>query len=118
MYTSDATIPVKRYQLNGDKVALVEKPPAKLFLRGPIPMDWLSAAAHLPGKTLHLANALWWLKGMSKGSPFKLAPKALDLFDISRDAVLDGLNRLESVGLIRVERKAGSKPVVTIIDAP
>ena len=29
------------------------------FLKGPIPMDWLSAAARLPGKSLHVAIAIW-----------------------------------------------------------
>ncbi len=114
MSNEELKIPVKRFQLNPELQMLVEAPPKLLFLRGPIPMDWLSKAADLPGKTLHLALALWWLKGMSKVEAFKLTRKALTLLHISRDATRDGLNRLEQQGLIRVERKTGQSHVITI----
>ena len=116
MSNEELKIPVKRFQLNPELQMLVEAPPKLLFLRGPIPMDWLSKASDLPGKTLHLAMALWWLNGMSKGRAFKLTGKALDLLHVSRDAMRDGLNRLEQHGLIRVERKTGQRPVITILN--
>ena len=115
MTDEELNTPVKRYQLNPKSGALMEAPPKPLFLRGPIPMDWLSKASDLPGKTLHLAMALWWLNGMSKGESFKLTGKALDLLHVSRDAMQDGLNRLEQHGLIQVERKTGQRPVITIL---
>ncbi len=86
-----------------------------LFLRGPIPMNWLSKAAKLPGKTLNVALALWWRHGMAKGEPFKLTQKALKSLHVGRDATSDGLVRLEREGLIRVERKAGQRPIISIL---
>ena len=115
MTNQDHKIPVTRLQLDKKSGDLTEAHPKALFLRGPIPMDWLSKAANLSGKTLHLANALWWLKGMDKTQPFKLTQKALDLMHVSRDAASDGLGRLEKSGLITVERKAGQRPTITIL---
>ena len=79
-------------------------------------MAWLSKAAQLPGKTLHVAMALWWLHGMAKGKPLKLTQKALDYFNVSRYAVRGGLALLERQGLIGVERKAGQRPTISILD--
>lgn len=115
MYTHDSQVPVKRLQLNRTSGALVEAPLKEIFLKGPIPMKWLNKAAKLPGKSLHVANALWWLHGMSKGKPFKLTQKALDYFAVGRDAASDGLDRLEKRGLIQVERKAGQRPTIAIL---
>ena len=115
MSNEDLKIPVTRLQLDRKSGVLTEAPLKALFLRGPIPMDWLSKAANLSGKTLHLANALWWLKGMTKTQSFKLTQKALDLMHVSRDAASDGLLRLEKQGLIAVERKSGQRPTITIL---
>ncbi len=87
----------------------------ELFLRGPIPMTWLSKAAKLPGKTLNVALSLCWLYGMAKGKPFKLTQKALNLLHVGRDAASDGLVRLEQEGLIRVERQAGQRHIISIL---
>jgi len=78
-------------------------------------MAWLSAAASLPGKALHLAIAIQWLHGMATTSEFKLTGKALELFSLSRDATADGLKRLEALGLIRVDRQPGKRPLIRVI---
>lgn len=65
----DHNMPVKRLQLDRTTGKLVESAKAALFLRGPIPLNWLSCAAVLPGKTLNVSIALWWLHGMAKGNP-------------------------------------------------
>ena len=116
MYTPDSQIPVKRLQLNRASGKLVEAPRKELFLRGPIPLEWLGQAARLPGKTLNVALALWWLHGMSQGKPFKLAQKALDTLNVSRETSGDCLVRLEQHGLIQVMRKPGRSPVISILD--
>jgi hypothetical protein len=113
--TPDLNVPVKRLQLNRASGTLVEAPMKVLFLRGPIPMDWLSNASNLPGKTLNVAVALWWLHGMANKKPFKLTQKALESLNVGRDAASDGLVRLEQQGLIRVERKTGQRPIISIL---
>ena len=71
-YTSDLHVPVRRLQLDRASGALAAAPRKELFLRGPVPLEWLGKAAALPGKTLNVAIALWWRHGMAKGKPFKL----------------------------------------------
>jgi hypothetical protein len=115
MYSMDSGIPTRRLQLDPTTGVLLESPPKILFLRGPIPMVWLERAASLPGKAFQLGTALWWLYGMSKGKSFKVTQKALKYFHISRDAASDGLKRLEQLGLIKVERNPGKRPVVFIV---
>jgi hypothetical protein len=114
-YLSDLHVPVRRLQRNPVSGALVEVPKTALFLRGPVPLVWLGQAAALPGKTLHVAIALWWRHGMAKGQPFKLTQKALEIFDVERDAASRGLARLEHAGLIQVERRPGQRPTIAIV---
>ncbi len=85
------------------------------FIRGPIPLAWLNVAAKLPGKTLNVGLAIWWLAGMSKTTAFKLTGKSLSQLGVSRDAASDGLKRLEDNGLILVKRSPGQRPTVQIL---
>ena len=92
-----------------------EVPQSVPFLKGPIPLWWLTRAANLPGKATALGIALWWLHGMSKDGFVKLTGKALEAMNVSRDAATDGLRRLEADGLVSVQRAKGKRPVVHII---
>lgn len=84
------------------------------FLKGPIPMAWLSAAAHLPGKAINLAIAIRFMSGMVGWTSIKLNRRLLSDMKISPDACSDGLLRLEQAGLIRVTRKPGQRPLIDI----
>jgi hypothetical protein len=114
-YTSDLNVPVKRLQLAVASGNLVAAPKKELFLRGPIPLEWLGEAAALPGKTLNVAVALWWRQGMAKGKPFKLTRTALRYLNVERDAASAALERLERAGLIQVERRPGQRPNISIV---
>ena len=111
---ADSSVPVKRLRLSPVTGTLVETKPAVLFLKGPIPLDWISTAAKLPGKALAVGIALWWLGGMSKGGEVKVTKTALNALNVSRDALYDGLKRLEEANLITVIRKPGKRPLVRI----
>jgi hypothetical protein len=111
-------IGTKRLRFNGSSGTWVSATEKKLFLKGPVPLGWLSAAASLPGKALHLGVALWWLQGMSKTPHIKVTKKALHFFALSRDATRDGLLRLENKGLIRVQRSPGQRPRIWLIPDP
>lgn len=112
----DRAVPVKRLRFSPSSTGpkLVEVATTKPFLKGPIYMDWLSAAASLPGKAINLALAVRWLVDMNGGKPAKLTAKALELLDVSDDACSDGLRRLESAGLVTVTRHPGQRPIVGI----
>lgn len=90
-------------------------PKRELFLKGPVPLNWLTKAATLSGKTLNVGIALWWQYGMSNGKPFKLTRKSLQSLCVERDACGDAIRRLEQAGLISVERKPGQRPTVLIL---
>jgi hypothetical protein len=115
MYLDDRSIPVKRVRHDSSTGKYIDAPLSTPFLKGPIPLAWLNEAAKLPGKALNLSIAIWWLAGMAKTKTFKLTGKALDQLDISRDAASSGLKRLESQGLIRVQRSPGQRPTVEIL---
>jgi len=88
---------------------------AEPFLKGPIPMWWIAKAAHLPGKTLAVGMAIWWLRGMAQDKPFKLTQKALDTLAVSPDAAYDGLRRLEAAGLVKVTRAPGQRATIDVL---
>ena len=107
----------EEFRLTDDKrVQKSIKTSTQPFLKGPIPLNWLSKSAHLGGKALHVSLALWLLVGLTRSKTVKLSRWALTVFGIGRRGVYSGLNKLEGVGLVSVERKSGCRPVVTILD--
>ncbi|MFA6015453.1 MAG: hypothetical protein WC742_10335 [Gallionellaceae bacterium] len=95
--------------------ALVEQPKAEFFLRGPIPLSWLSRAARLPGKTINVSLAICWLVGMSSTKLIRLNRNALERFHVSNDAAGDALRRMETDGLITLHKKSGRRPLIEIL---
>ena len=43
------------------------------FLKGPVPLAWLEAAARLPGKSLHAGIALWYAAGLARSASVPLS---------------------------------------------
>ena len=112
---TDKAIAVRRLQLDVISGKLVSAPKKSLFLAGPIPLDWIHKAAELPGKSLNVAFAIWWLYGMAKGKPLKLTPLSLNSFCVKREAASAALNRLEMAGLIQLQRSLGKRPTILIL---
>ena len=88
------------------------------FLRGPIPLHWLSIAARLPGKTLHAGLAIWLEAGMRNSAVVPLSNVTGQRLGLDRNAKYRALSWLEEAGLITVERKLGRAPIVTIKSSP
>jgi hypothetical protein len=88
------------------------------FLRGPIPLAWLSLAARLPGKTLALALALWFQSGRKNSREVSLSGPILERFSVRRKAMYRGLDALQAAGLVSVAKQPGKNPTVTILDPP
>ena len=86
------------------------------YLRGPIPWPWLSAAARLPGKTLHVAVAIWFVAGLKNNRTIRFRPAVGRGLGLSRYAAYTGLAALEKLGLIQVDRQRGRSPIITIVD--
>ena len=88
--------------------------PGSWFLKGPIPGDWLSKAARLPGHALHVGLALWYLAGLRKTETVKPTWQTWERFGVSPDSALRGLRALEQSRLVSVVRNRGCAPTVTI----
>ncbi len=86
----------------------------KLFVRGPIPWAWLTAAARLSGRGLHVGIVLWLESGLRKSAVVALSQRRLRDLGVDRYAGYRGLSRLEQAGLVDVERQAGRLSVVTL----
>lgn len=87
------------------------------FLKGPVPLGWLEVAARLPGKSLHAGIALWYAAGLTRSSTVPLSNLSGARLALDRNAKYRALAWLEGAGLVRVERKLGRAPVVTILPA-
>lgn len=89
------------------------------FLRGPIPMDWIKAAATASGRGsgIQVAIALWYLSGLHRQArTVKLRSSVLRAMGVDRHAGYRGLRALEKAGLVKVVRHPGRCPVVTLLD--
>ena len=87
---------------------------SKMFIKGPIPLGWMTKAASVGGKTLHVAVALWFLVGLKRSRKVTLSQSKLKLFGVSRQASYRALLRLEDAGLVSVDRHPGRNPIVTL----
>lgn len=92
--------------------------PGELFLKGPIPWNWLSAAARCGGKALHVTLVLWLESCMKRTREVKLSRRHLLSLGVLRDAGSRGLDKLEKAGLVQVTRLPGCSPRVRLLDVP
>ena len=86
------------------------------FVRGPIPYEWLRLALNIGNKTGNLALAIWFLVGVKGSNPILLTPHVLKDFSISPRSARRILSQLETAGLIRMDRKRGRSPLITLLD--
>jgi len=86
----------------------------QLFLKGPIPLAWLSAASQQPGKALSVGIAIWFLAGCTNKPTVTLGNELCKKFGISRFAKRRGLDALVSAGLVDAEHHQGRGPLVTL----
>jgi hypothetical protein len=85
------------------------------FLRGPIPLNWLTACSDMSGKTIMAALAIWFQSGMHGRHNFKLTTSGLQRFGVDRKAKDRALAALEEAGLITVTRQRGRNPLITLV---
>lgn len=89
------------------------KPPAYR----PVHMLWLQASALLPGRTLHMALALWTVACDTCNPTVHFNPKTALRFGVSREAAQDALSRLLAFGLVTLDkdRRRGRHVAVTLL---
>ena len=85
------------------------------FIRGPIPLCWISQSNALPGKTGAVGLALWFLVGVQKSMRIKLTGEVERIAGCERKALYFALHALERAGLITdVTRSPGARPSLTV----
>jgi hypothetical protein len=79
-----------------------------------VPFTWLEALVGASGNTCRLALHLLYLHWKDNGAPIKLANGMLEIDGISRWSKWRALSELEGRGLVKVERRPGKSPIVTL----
>ena len=122
-----AAVNVERFRLRlpasrADVATQAGGPPRRMtepFLKGPIPLTWLRAAATSPGASpLAVGLLLWHLQALTKSDEVVLSATARAKLGVERKAAYRGLSALEERGLVHVIRKRGQAPRVRIVLAP
>jgi hypothetical protein len=116
----NAAFKSEQFRLKGRNALGLNKLPrpksGEHFLKGPIPLSWLTAASSLPGRSLHAGIAIWFAAGLTKSRVIPLSNLATSRFGIDRSAKYRALAWLEEAGLISVQRQTGRAPTVVILD--
>ncbi len=86
------------------------------YLRGPIPLSWLTRACVLGESSVKVALAVWFAKGVQRADVVTLTTSLMARFGGTRKAKRSGLKALEDAGLIAVERRPKRNPLVTILE--
>jgi len=77
-------------------------------------MHWLRAAAKLPGKALAVGVWLWFSSGLTRCPTIKFSVGHLEDWGVPPTTARRALKSLEGAGLVKVERHAGRKALITL----
>ena len=103
---------------SGRRWPKVTRPKGEDFLRGPIPWDWISRAAILPGAALPVGLVIWRTAFLKNTLDVKLTSASLKAVGVTRMSKMRALKELEAAGLVEVQRTHGKNPLVGIVDKP
>lgn len=105
---------VKRLRFNLAKGIHEERFGTEKFIKGPIPLDWISRANALPGKAGAVGLALWFLVGVQCSKTVKLTGEVERIAGCGRKALYAALPNLVEAGLIVVTPKPGGRSYVEV----
>ncbi len=86
------------------------------FIKGPLPVSAIAAAARKSPAALQAALVLFFLHGLTGKRRFKAEPARFDELGISRKSRQRGLQALQEIGLITLERRNGCSLEVVLLD--
>lgn len=108
--------PISRKPRKQKSAGLTEKWDHGYFMSGNPRCDEMKAALELGGVATRCYLACCHLRGMNQGDTFQFNKNiAADFWEITDSRRRQGLERLESAGLITVKRQPVAAPVVTMI---
>jgi hypothetical protein len=120
MKIDDDPFDLANLRLPRDRVQTVTRTSRKIakrrehFVR--LPFGWIERLAGASGQTWHLAMHLLYSHWKGAGKPIKLANGMLQIDGISRATKWRALVKLESRGLIAIERRSGKSPLIHVHD--
>ena len=83
---------------------------------GTIPLDWLRRSGEVTtGAGGGLVIALWYRAKCSRNGKVRLTKHLRDRFGVDRTVAFRNLEKLQTAGLVSVERTKGRAPVVTLL---
>jgi hypothetical protein len=88
---------------------------SKLFLKGPIPFDWLKVANSLGGSTGIIATGLWLYVGLTNSKRFKIDSKLDQFAGVTRQTRQNALQKLQQAGLVQIIQSHGAYPFIEVI---
>ena len=89
------------------------------FLKGPIPMSWLLAAARLPGRALHVGMLIWFQSGRQRRGDITFSTTwCARQLGTHRNTAARALRGLEGARLVQVKWGTGKAPRVVLLDTP
>lgn len=91
---------------------------SRLFIKGPIPFNWLQKANSLGGSTGIVGIGLWFYVGINGSKYFKVDSKLDRFTGVSRQTRQSALQRLQSAGLIKYWNRHGGYPLVEVLPTP
>jgi hypothetical protein len=86
-----------------------------LFLRGPIPMQWLDGASKLGVSALWVGCVLWHLAGLKRSGTFLVSNLHMHRWGVNRYVKSRALIALERAHLITIKSRGKRSPKVTIL---
>jgi hypothetical protein len=93
-----------------------ERRMAGRFIKGPLPIATIAAASEKSPAALQATLVLFFLHGMTGRRRFKAEPARFDELGISRKSRQRGLQALEEIGLITIDRRNGCSLEVVLLD--
>lgn len=112
----DDAVPVKRLAFNPATGTHKARASTEKFIRGPIPLEWISRANALPGKAGAVSMALWFLVGVQSSRTVKLTGEVERIAGCGRKAVYQALRTLADAGLLVAKHRHGARASVTILE--
>jgi hypothetical protein len=85
------------------------------FIKGPVPLAWITQANALPGKAGAVGIALWFLVGVKKSRTFRTTRQIEEIAACGRKAVYSALTALEGAGLIKFAPAQGARPSIEVL---
>jgi hypothetical protein len=93
----------------------IPKRSEKRFLKGPIPLSWVTRAMQLPGKAWHVGTVLWLWAGITHSNTVILTRTRLRQCGVHPETARQRLIDLEQAVPVRVERWGKRSPRVTLL---